>query len=42
MKVFPVLDNFVEIDQIKEKTKKPFSVGIRIASEEEQIGRAHV
>ncbi len=35
MKVLPVLDNFVEIDQIKEKTKKPFSVGIRIASEEE-------
>ena len=35
VKVLPVLDNFVEIDQIKEKTKKPFSVGIRIASEEE-------
>ena len=33
--VLPVLDNYVEIDQIKAKTTEPFSVGIRIASEEE-------
>ncbi len=33
--VLPVLDNYVEIDQIKSKTSEPFSVGIRIASEEE-------
>ncbi len=33
--VLPVLDNYVEIDQIKAKTIEPFSVGIRIASEEE-------
>ncbi|MFM1808432.1 MAG: hypothetical protein RLZZ242_1157 [Bacteroidota bacterium] len=33
--VLPVLDNYVEIDQIKAKTNAPFSVGIRIASEEE-------
>lgn len=33
--VLPVLDNYVEIEQIKSKTSEPFSVGIRIASEEE-------
>ncbi|MGA0011746.1 MAG: arginine decarboxylase [Flavobacteriaceae bacterium] len=33
--VLPVLDNYVEIEQIKSKTTEPFSVGIRIASEEE-------
>lgn len=33
--VLPVLDNYIEIDQIKAKTTEPFSVGIRIASEEE-------
>jgi arginine decarboxylase len=33
--VLPVLDNYVEIEQIKSKTAEPFSVGIRIASEEE-------
>lgn len=33
--VLPVLDNYVEIEQLKSKTSEPFSVGIRIASEEE-------
>ena len=33
--VLPVLDNYVEIEQLKSKTTEPFSVGIRIASEEE-------
>lgn len=35
VRMLPILDNYVEIDQIKAKTSKPFSVGIRIASEEE-------
>lgn len=35
VRMLPILDNYVEIDQIKSKTSKPFSVGIRIASEEE-------
>lgn len=35
VRMLPILDNYVEIDQIKAKTNKPFSVGIRIASEEE-------
>ena len=33
--VLPVLDNYVEIEQLKSKTSEPFPVGIRIASEEE-------
>ncbi|MBL6611123.1 MAG: arginine decarboxylase [Flavobacteriaceae bacterium] len=33
--VLPVLDHYVEIEQLKSKTSEPFSVGIRIASEEE-------
>jgi arginine decarboxylase len=34
-KCYPVLDNFNEIDKLVEIVKKPFDIGIRIASEEE-------
>jgi arginine decarboxylase len=33
--VWPVIDNYKELDVIEQKAEKPFEVGIRIASEEE-------
>jgi len=33
--VIPVIDNYVELDEIGEVAEKPFKIGIRIASEEE-------
>jgi len=33
--VVPIIDNFQELDQLLEKVKEPFKIGIRIATEEE-------